>query len=544
MKKLIAKYEIVSDFATSDDAEYFKAKDPDDGKIVLIKLYNKKFKPKKELTDIFKKKVAAISDFKTKHIVPIYSAGKNSGNRFFVVSKLIDGESLDKICERHLESKVILRYFYDVAKTLDKLHKSGIKHLNLKLSNIIIRTKDDRVFLTDFNPFQQDTDVPTTDLRNDLFLCAVALYQALFGKLPFGANSLLEILTSDHEEFDGNEIKYNPEILKVFKKVLDRPAYNFYNDVISFVKAVAQASDITVNESNESHKTHNLGSQFKRITGVFITVGEQCIDNIRDSRMFKSGGFSSDRQEEENLPPYLKKTAGNRMPNLQFYFVFALLCVVVWFLFSRRGSIETQAVLETQAISNKPIVESSQILKTKIKEQPSSLNNESNVTVLAVKELIEEKEETEKTKTNFLKNLTIDNSSLLTDEQILTILNDKTAANNVLHIALLEVGSRGKIEFYKPLGLIYNHSNSNVRSAVALALKHDNYIGQNASLIMLVNLLQDEDMLVRGLAAKSLAKLGTNEARSALSARLRVEKQQAVKNAINNSLEIAIDDEE
>ena len=146
------------------------------------------------------------------NVVGVHEVGEEDG-RAYLALEYADGETL----ERWLKLKPrgwreVLEVFLEAGRGLHAAHLAGLVHRDFKPTNVILR-QDGRVQLLDFGIARSTTVKPpamasgavTTvagtpgfmspeqlmgyrlDARSDQFSFCVALYEALYGALPFGA---------------------------------------------------------------------------------------------------------------------------------------------------------------------------------------------------------------------------------------------------------------------------------------------------------------------------------------------------------------------
>ena len=165
------------------------------------------------------------------NVLPIFDAG-TEGEQVFIAMELVDGRTLAEwLRERQRSKKEVLRAFLDAAQGLEAAHAKGIVHRDFKPSNVLV-SWDGSVRVTDFGlartaggetivahaagaPPTPSGELALTqtgavlgtpgymapeqfarkelDARTDQFSFCVALFEALFGRRPWGGRTVDEI---------------------------------------------------------------------------------------------------------------------------------------------------------------------------------------------------------------------------------------------------------------------------------------------------------------------------------------------------------------
>jgi serine/threonine protein kinase len=141
-------------------------------------------------------------------IVPVYDVGCTCDGRWFLVSKLVEGTSLDvRLRQGKLPPAKAATIVADAAEALHAAHIEGLVHRDVKPANIML-TPAGRALVTDFGlalhedeqrsrtaeisgspcfmaPEQTRGETSRLDGRTDIWALGVVLYRALTGRLPF-----------------------------------------------------------------------------------------------------------------------------------------------------------------------------------------------------------------------------------------------------------------------------------------------------------------------------------------------------------------------
>jgi WD40 repeat protein len=138
-------------------------------------------------------------------IVPVYDVGQEEES-YFIVSKFVDGESLDRLLQRkRLPQVEAVRLVAAVARSVDYAHREAGIHRDIKPGNILVDVQG-RPYLTDFgiavtqpellhasragtlsymSPEQLSGETASLDARTDTYGLGVVLYELLIGHPPF-----------------------------------------------------------------------------------------------------------------------------------------------------------------------------------------------------------------------------------------------------------------------------------------------------------------------------------------------------------------------
>jgi TolB-like protein/predicted Ser/Thr protein kinase len=163
----------------------------------------------------FVKEAQSAASIHHPNICPIYEIGEHQGQLFFAMA-LVDGKTIsENLLEGPLPFDAALDIAIQVAAGLDRAHRHGVVHRDIKSANIIVEA-DGHVSILDFGVAQrQGRDRLTetgaavgtpvymspeqaqglpVDHRSDLWSLAVVLFEMLTGVLPFRGNSQYSVL--------------------------------------------------------------------------------------------------------------------------------------------------------------------------------------------------------------------------------------------------------------------------------------------------------------------------------------------------------------
>src|SRR3984893_15843275 len=118
--------------------EVYRAKDTRLDRIVAIKILRDHHASNPELSERFEREARAISSLNHPHICTLYDVGHQDGIDFLVMEYL-EGETLAaRLVKGPLPLDQVLKYAIEIADALDKAHRKGVTHRDLKPGNIML----------------------------------------------------------------------------------------------------------------------------------------------------------------------------------------------------------------------------------------------------------------------------------------------------------------------------------------------------------------------------------------------------------------------
>ena len=221
----LGPYEIEAPIGKGGMGEVYRAKDTRLDRTVAIKVIANEVAGDAGFKERFEREARAVSSLNHPHICTLYEFDSEDGVDFLVMEYL-EGETLAKRLERGpLTQDQALRYGVQIADALDKAHRQGVIHRDLKPGNIMLTPPGAKLLdfgLAKIDPVKSNVDIsdlsglatrgktltqegailgtfqymPPEQLegkdagaRTDIFAFGAILYEMLTGKKAFAGES-------------------------------------------------------------------------------------------------------------------------------------------------------------------------------------------------------------------------------------------------------------------------------------------------------------------------------------------------------------------
>ncbi len=136
--KRLGPYEILSAIGAGGMGEVYRAKDTRLDRIVAIKVLPPHLADSSELRERFEREARTIASLNHPHICTLHDIGHQNGTDFLVMEYL-EGETLaQRLLKGPLPLEQVLQYAIEIADALDKAHRKGVTHRDLKPGNIML----------------------------------------------------------------------------------------------------------------------------------------------------------------------------------------------------------------------------------------------------------------------------------------------------------------------------------------------------------------------------------------------------------------------
>src|ERR1700691_4454597 len=134
----LGSYEVLAPLGTGGMGEVYRARDTRLGREVAIKILPSHLSSDSGARLRFEREAKTVSGLNHPNICTLHDIGHQDGVDF-IVMEYLDGESLAERLEKGpLEAVQVLQYGTQIASALDKAHRNGVTHRDLKPGNIIL----------------------------------------------------------------------------------------------------------------------------------------------------------------------------------------------------------------------------------------------------------------------------------------------------------------------------------------------------------------------------------------------------------------------
>jgi len=264
----IGKYDVVDVIGRGGMGVVYRARDPQLGRLVAIKMMTAGIDEDPELVQRFFREARSTASLQHPNIVTVYELGDYSGNPYLAMEYL-EGCSLDAILSARQPLNLVekLGILIEMCQGLGYAHQQQVIHRDIKPGNIMVLPSG-AVKLVDFGiahivgkkvtlPGQvigsfnymspEQIHSKPLDARTDIFSAGIVLYQLLSNSLPFeAANTAATLFKIVHEPpppLSNFLSAYPPELEACLLRALAKERDERYPDVEEFAADLRRIRD-------------------------------------------------------------------------------------------------------------------------------------------------------------------------------------------------------------------------------------------------------------------------------------------------------------
>jgi Tol biopolymer transport system component len=134
----LGPYEVVSPLGAGGMGEVYRAKDTRLGRDVAVKVLPRHLSSDPEVRARFEREARTVSGLNHPNICTLFDVGRE-GEVDYLVMELVEGETLSQRLQKGaLATPELLRFGAQIADALDRAHRAGVVHRDLKPGNVMI----------------------------------------------------------------------------------------------------------------------------------------------------------------------------------------------------------------------------------------------------------------------------------------------------------------------------------------------------------------------------------------------------------------------
>src|ERR1700694_814093 len=306
----LGPYEILSSIGAGGMGEVYRARDTRLDRIVAIKVLPTHLADRSELRERFEREARTIASLNHPHICTLHDIGQQDGIDYLVMEYL-EGETLaQRLLKGPLPVEQVLKYAIEISDALDKAHRKGVTHRDLKPGNIMVtktgtklldfglaKLRQDAAPVTPLSELATVNDPLTAqgtivgtlqymapeqlegkevDARTDIFAFGAVVYELATGKRAFEGKSqaslMVAILERDPPAMSSLQPMTPPALDRVVKKCLAKEPekrWQAASDVCDELRWIAEGgSQVTLAPTAEVKGIRALSRQ-----GLILSVG-------------------------------------------------------------------------------------------------------------------------------------------------------------------------------------------------------------------------------------------------------------------------------
>jgi eukaryotic-like serine/threonine-protein kinase len=306
----VGPYEILAAIGAGGMGEVYRARDTRLERTVAIKILPNRLADRVELRERFEREARTIASLNHPHICTLHDIGQQDGTDYLVM-ECLEGETLaQRLTKGPLPLEQTLQYAMQIADALDKAHRKGVTHRDLKPGNIMLTRSGAK--LLDFglaklrqeaSPATGVSQLPTVsqpitaqgtivgtlqymapeqlegkeaDARADIFGFGAVVYEMATGKKAFEGNSqasvIAKILEVDPPPISSLQPMTPPALDRAVKKCLAKEPEKRWQDASDLcdeLKWIAETRSLAASSASTSGTVRFLS----KLSLLFLGVG-------------------------------------------------------------------------------------------------------------------------------------------------------------------------------------------------------------------------------------------------------------------------------
>ena len=188
----LGPYEILSAIGAGGMGEVYKARDTRLDRTVAIKVLPTHLADRAELRERFEREAKTIASLNHPHICTLFDTG-HQDDIDFLVMEYIEGETLaQRLVKGALPIQQVMQYAIEIADALDKAHRKGITHRDLKPGNIMLTKSGTKLLDFGLAKMKQDATPVTPESQLATMRGSITGEGTILGTLQYMAPEQVE----------------------------------------------------------------------------------------------------------------------------------------------------------------------------------------------------------------------------------------------------------------------------------------------------------------------------------------------------------------
>ncbi|HKI35044.1 MAG TPA: protein kinase [Gemmataceae bacterium] len=302
---ILGGYRLLYKIQSGSFGRVFRAQEEATGQVVAVKVLRRRWSEDQAHIDLFQREARVGMAFHHPNIVEILTVGvdKNAG-QYYIVMEFVEGCNLREMLaiRTKLEPLEAIKVIEDAANGLAYAFSRGFTHRDMKLTNILVSSSgtaklvdfglakmfqamtgssEDKVDRTvDYAGLERKTNVPTGDIRSDIYFLGCVLYEILLGRPPLDMTRDKQARMNPHR-FDGvkplgrDEVQGPPSLFRLVETMMELSPSQRYQTPAQLLEAIR-----SVRRELEGRASGQAQSGPR---GVFVVESDPRLqDHIRD----------------------------------------------------------------------------------------------------------------------------------------------------------------------------------------------------------------------------------------------------------------------
>jgi len=215
---MLGPYEIQAAIGAGGMGEVYRARDTRLERTVAIKVLPAAFSHRPDLRKRLEREARTLSSLSHPHICTLYDIGHQDGVDFLVM-EYVEGETLEQRLSRGVpRTEQVLEFAIQISDALDKAHRQGVIHRDLKPGNIMLTKSGAKLLDFGLAKLKQE---PTADALTEM--------TAEMGKLTTEGTLLGTFQYMSPEQLEGKEADVRTDIFALgavlYEMATGKPAF-------------------------------------------------------------------------------------------------------------------------------------------------------------------------------------------------------------------------------------------------------------------------------------------------------------------------------